>query len=88
MNMLFRWFYAILFRKARMLTSDGLSTNLPNNHNSWRFVHISSIAANQFMKLFANITDPKEYESRFFEVGVLKPFEFNENGSNNLSFII
>lgn len=24
--------------------------------------------ANQFMKLFSNINDPKEYESRFFEV--------------------
>ena len=32
------------------------------------FVHISSIAANQFMKIFSNITDPQEYESRFFEV--------------------
>ena len=35
---------------------------------SLRFVHISAMVANQFMKIFYNIADPQEYESRFLEI--------------------
>ena len=34
------------------------------------------MAANLFMKLFSNITDPQEYESRFFEASLPQKFKY------------